>query len=77
MAKDKRARRENRVTVTAMANMLAAMIDAMRAGGVSNDVTHGFLDKLEWLNAMTLSGYPATLMAEFVEVMRCTVASND
>jgi hypothetical protein len=77
MAKDKRARRENRVTVTAMANMLAAMIDAMRAGGVSNDVTHGFLDKLEWLNAMTLTGYPAVLMAEFVEVMRCTVASND
>jgi len=77
MAKDKRARRENRVTVTAMANMLAAMVDAMRASGVSNDVTHGFLDKLDWLNAMTLSGYTQTLMAEFVEVMRCTVASND
>ncbi len=77
MAKDKRARRENRVTVTAIANMLAAMIDTMRAGGVSNEITHGFLDRLEWLNGVTLTGYPATLMAEFVEVMRCTVASND
>ncbi len=77
MAKDKRARRENRVTVTAMANILAALIDSMRAAGVSNDVAHGFLDRLDDLNGMTLSGYPAMLMADFVVVMRCTVASND
>jgi hypothetical protein len=77
MAKDKRARRENRVTVTVIANLLAAIIDAMRAGGVSNEITHGFLDRLDYLNAMTLTGYPEVLMAEFVEVMRCTVASND
>lgn len=77
MAKDRKARAETHVTVMALANMLAAMVDAMRDVGVSNDVIHGFLDRLDRLNAISLTGMPAALMRDFVEVMRGTVASND
>lgn len=77
MTKDKQARRDNRITLMAMANMLAAIVDALREADAPNSVTHAFLDKFDRLNTMTLTGYPAVLMAEFVDLMRTTVASND
>ena len=42
MAKDKQARRDNRITVMAIANMLAAIVDAMRTL-LTNDVEHARL----------------------------------
>ena len=77
MAKDKKARAETHVTVMALANMLAAMVDAMLDVGVPNDVIHDFLDRLTALNALSLSGMPAAIMGDFVDVIRGTVAGND
>jgi hypothetical protein len=77
MAKDKKARAENHVTVMALANMLAAIVDAMRDGGVPNDIIHGFLDRLTVLNSVSLSGMPAAIIGDFVDVIRGTVADND
>jgi hypothetical protein len=77
MAKDKRARAENHVTVMALANMLASIVDAMRDVGVSNGVIHDFLDRLDRLNAISLSGMAGAIMHDFVAVVRETVASND
>jgi hypothetical protein len=77
MAKDKKARAETHVTVMALANMLAAMVDALSEVGVSNDVIHGFLDRLDRLNEISLTGMPAALLRDFVEILRGTVPSND
>ncbi len=65
------------MTVMALANMLAAMVDAMRDVGVSNDIIHGFLDRLDRLNAISLTGMPAALLRDFVEIVRGTVPGND
>ena len=77
MAKDRKARAETHVTVMALANMLAAIVDAMRDVGVPNDIIHGFLDRLTVLNSVSLSGMPAAIIGDFVDVIRGTVADND
>ncbi len=77
MAKDRKARAETHVTVMALANMLAAIVDAMRDVDVPNDVIHGFLDRLDRLNAISLFGMPAALLKDFVEIVRGTVPGND
>lgn len=77
MAKDGKARHRNRITVMALANMIAAIVDTMREADVPNGIVHGFLDNLERMNVLTLSGQPGMLMAEFVEIVRATVPSND
>lgn len=77
MAKDKRARDEGRVTVMALANLIAAIVDTMREAEVGSDVIHAFLDRLEHLNAITLSGIAGAIMIDFVEVVRGTVPAND
>ncbi|WP_380787254.1 hypothetical protein [Sphingomonas sp. R86521] len=77
MVKDKRARRDNRITLTALANMIAAMVDAMRFADVPNDVIRHFLNNLDELNCITLDGPAYEMMDTIVEVVRSTVASND
>lgn len=77
MVKDKRARRDNRITLMALANMIASMVDAMRFADVPNDVIRRFLDNLEELNCITLHGPAYEMMDTIVEVVRSTVASND
>jgi hypothetical protein len=77
MAKDKYARHENRVTVMALGNLIAALVDTMRAADVPNDVVHDFLDKLERLNGFTLFGDAGDVMDEIVDVVRRTVPDND
>lgn len=77
MVKDKRARRDNRITLTALANMIASMVDAMRFADVPNDVIRRFLDNLGELNCITLDGPAYEMMDTIVEVLRLTVASND
>ncbi len=77
MVKDKRARRNNRITLMALANIVASMVDAMRFADVPNDVIRHFLNNLEELNCITLDGPAYDLMESIVEVVRSTVPSND
>lgn len=77
MVKDRKARANNRITVMAIANMLAALVDAMREAQVSNDVIHVFLDSFERMNTLTLTGPAWSILSEFVDVVRATVPSND
>ncbi len=77
MVKDKSARRNNRITLMALSNMIAALVDAMRFANVSNDVIRHFLDNLEELNCLMLDGPAYELMDHIVDVLRSTVASND
>lgn len=77
MAKDRKARAENHVTVMALANMLAAIVDTMREADVENSIVHSFLDRLEHMNAITLSGMPGAILENLVNIVRGTVPSND
>lgn len=77
MVKDRKARRGNRITIAAIANMLAAIVDAMREAEVGNDVIHAFLDSFDELNALTLDGQAWSILSDFTEVVRATVPSND
>jgi len=77
MAKDKYARHENRVTVMAIGNLIAALVDTMRAADVPNGIVHDFLDKLERLNGFTLFGDAGEVMDEIIDVVRGSVPSND
>lgn len=77
MVKDRKARANNRITVMAIANMLAALVDAMREAQVGNDVIHVFLDSFERMNTLTLTGPAWSILSEFVDVVRATVPSND
>ena len=77
MAKDKKARNEGRVTVMALANLIAAIVDTMREAEVGSDVIHGFLHRLDHLNAVTLSGIADAIMVDLIDVVRSTVPAND
>lgn len=77
MVKDRKARREGEVTVMALANLYAALVDTMRAVGLPHGMIHAFLDELERLNAITNSGRLGAILDEMVEVVRATVPSND
>jgi len=77
MGKDKKARRETRLTVVALANLTAAIVDAMRDAEVPNHVVHTFLDGFERLNDFTLSGPPGMILSDIVGLLRATVPDND
>ena len=77
MAKDRKARDEARITVIALANMTAAIVDAMRDANVPNHVVHTFLDCFDDLNSFALHGAPAIILGDIVEIVRATVAHND
>ena len=77
MAKDKYARHENRVTVMALGNLIAAMVDTMRAADVPNDVVRDFLDKLQRLNGFTLFGDAGDVVDEIIDIVRESVPDND
>lgn len=77
MGKDTKARRGNVLTVMALANLMAAIVDTMREAEVPDDLVHTFLDRLERMNALTLSGTAAHIMSDFVGVIRGTVPAND
>lgn len=77
MAKDRKARNEVRLTVIAIANVIAAIVDTMRDGNVPNDVIHTFLDRLERMNQATMEGVAGMVLADVVEIIRGTVPDND
>ena len=77
MVKDRKARAEARITVMALANMTAAIVDAMRDAEVPNHVVHTFLDSFDRLNDFALSGPPAVILGEMVAMVRTTVPGND
>jgi hypothetical protein len=77
MAKDRKARDEARITVIALANMTAAIVDAMRDAEVPNHVVHTFLDCFDDLNSFALHGAPAVVLGDIVEIIRASVAHND
>ncbi|WP_271300660.1 hypothetical protein [Sphingomonas sp. CV7422] len=77
MVKDRKARAEARITVMALANMTAAIVDAMRDAEVPNHVVHTFLDAFDRLNDVVLSGPPAMILSQIVEIVRATVPDND
>ncbi|WP_294312794.1 hypothetical protein [uncultured Sphingomonas sp.] len=77
MAKDRKARAEARITVMALANMTAAIVDAMRDAEVPNHVVHTFLDRFDTLNDFALYGPPAKILGEMVALVRATVPDND
>lgn len=66
-----------RVTVTAMANILAAVVDAMRSAGVPGEAISLFLDDLNRRNAETLPETPAAVMADILHAIRKAVPTND
>lgn len=61
----------------AIANLIAAITDTMRTAEVPGEIVHGFLDRLERMNAVTLWGTPAELLGDIVDVVRRTVPGND
>lgn len=61
----------------ALANLVATLVDTMRNADLPNDVIHQFLDRLESLNGMTLSGEPSIVMDDVVEIVRRSVPTND
>lgn len=77
MVKDRKARAHAQVTVMALANMTAALVDAMRDADVPNHVVRTFLDCFNRLNSVTLSGMPAEILSEIVFVVRSAVPEND
>jgi len=77
MTKDRKARAQGRVTVVALANLIAALAHTMRTAEVPPAVTHEFLDRLEDLNQLTLHGMPLTVLADVVDIVRRTVPTND
>lgn len=77
MTKDRKARDGNRLTVIAIANLIAVLVDTMRRADVPNDVAHSFLDGLERLNGITLYGAAGDMLDEVVEIVRGSVPVND
>ncbi|NYD88891.1 hypothetical protein HD841_000660 [Sphingomonas melonis] len=61
----------------ALANMTAAIVDAMRDAEVPNHVVHTFLNAFDRLNDIVLDGAPATILSEIVQIVRTTVPDND
>lgn len=77
MGKDKRARAEVHITVMAIANLIAAIVDTMRNADMPPHAVFGFLDELERLNGITLWGAPGLVLDEIIHVVRRSVPSND
>lgn len=77
MTKDKKARQLGYLTLSALGVTLAAMIDAMKAADVPNDVAHLFLDRLEGGFEEVLFGDARNMMMLMVGVLRANVADND
>jgi hypothetical protein len=77
MMKDRKARRDNRLTVLALANMIAAIVDTLVEEGVGNSVAHGFLDRLETLNEQSVHGPALHILADMIDIVRATVPVND
>ncbi|WP_260597836.1 hypothetical protein [Sphingomonas endolithica] len=77
MAKDKHAREQNRLTACALANLLAAIVDAMGDAELPPSVIHRFLSRLDDLNQMQLWGESLEFMELVVNVLRRSVACND
>lgn len=77
MGKDKRARSDGRITVIALGNLTAAIVDTMQEAGLAPVIVHRFLDRLEAMNEQMLWGRPADIMAGLTDVLRRTVPSND
>ncbi|WP_076071757.1 hypothetical protein [Sphingomonas montana] len=65
------------MTVIAIANLIAVLVDTMRRADLPNDVTHGFLDGLERLNGVTLYGAAGAMLDEIVDIVRASVPVND
>lgn len=77
MVKDRKARNEARLSVIAIANVVAAIVDTMRDGGVPNDITKRFLDGLDALNRSTIWGAAGSILHDVVTIIRETVPDND
>jgi hypothetical protein len=73
MVKDRKARAEVRITVMALANMTAAIVDAMRDAEVPNHVVQHFRPIERPDARWTASG----ILGEIVEIVRSTVPDND
>lgn len=65
------------MTVMALANMTAAIVDAMRDADVPTHVVHTFLDNFERLNRVVLFGTPAVILGDIIDIVRTSVPSND
>jgi len=77
MVKDTKARQQINLTVIALANLIAALTDAMRQADIGNDVVHRFLDELDHLNWLTIHGMPRHVLTDIVDIVRSTVPGND
>ena len=77
MVKDTKARQQIDLTVIALANLIAALTDAMRQADIGNDVVHQFLDELDHLNWLTIHGMPRRVLTDIVDIVRSTVPTND
>ncbi|MFC3579108.1 hypothetical protein [Sphingomonas hylomeconis] len=77
MAKDKQAREHSRLTACALANVLAAIVDAMGDAELPPMAIHRFLHRLDDLNQLQLWGEPLEFMETVICVLRRSVASND
>lgn len=77
MTKDKKARRLGHLTLAALGVTLGAIIDALRAADVPNDVTHHFLNRLEDGFFEVLYGEAQEIMLGMIFVLRENVADND
>lgn len=77
MVKDRKARRNNRLTVLAVGNMAAAIVDTLVEEGVGNGVAHRFLDRLETLNRTSLHGPALHILDDMIDIVRATVPVND
>ena len=73
MGKDKKARQHGQMTALALANLLAAIVDAMDDAAVPPLIFHRFLDRLDDLNQLQLWGDPLEFMDMVITVMRRTV----
>ncbi|MBB5728287.1 hypothetical protein [Sphingomonas prati] len=65
------------MTVIAIANLIAVLVDTMRRTDMPNDIIHGFLDGLDRLNGTTLYGAAGAMLDEVVDIVRVTVPVND
>ncbi len=65
------------MTVMAIANLIAAIVDTMRNAQMPPEAVHGFLDELDRLNDITMWGTPLIVLEEIIEVVRRSVPSND
>ena len=61
----------------ALANLVAVFVDTMHDANVPNDVTQSFLDKLDLLNELTLSGAVEGVLYDVIDIVRSTVPDND